>query len=383
MRFTSYRCALSTGSPAATYRPTRTFMNSPHSALPITVSRLLFVVVVQGFSLASEFLMTPQRARELVQRFTGAPITIVGDVMLDQFVIGRVNRISPEAPVPVVEFDRQEFRVGGAANVASNVNALGGRAELVGLVGKDAEAEQVSALLKADGIGHAGLVPDDRPTTRKLRIVTTRNQQVARVDYEHDGEPSPAIEAVLAERVRESLTSARVVIVSDYLKGAITRALMTCLVSDATARAIPVLVDPKIPHITYYRGATVVTPNHHEAEAATLTRIKSNQDASHAGRLFRDRTGCGAVLITRGEQGMSLVEQSGDVHLPAAAREVSDVTGAGDTVIATLALGLAAGATLAEAAELANHAAGIVVGKFGPATVTQEELLRAFGISQM
>lgn len=322
--------------------------------------------------------MTPDRARELVGRFTGAPILIVGDVMLDQFVIGRVNRISPEAPVPVVEFDRHEFRVGGAANVASNVNALGGCAELVGLVGKDADAEQLKTLLGADGIGYSGLVADDRPTTKKLRIVTNRNQQVARVDYEHDGDADEHAEAALAERVHAGVHTARVVIVSDYLKGAITGALMTRIVDATRSRGLPLLVDPKIPHLKYYRGATLVTPNHHEAEVATHTRIRSDQDAGHAGRLLREQTGCTAVLITRGEQGMSLVEEAGEVHLAAAAREVSDVTGAGDTVIATLALGLAAGSTLVEAAELANHAAGIVVGKFGPATVTQTELLRAF-----
>jgi D-beta-D-heptose 7-phosphate kinase/D-beta-D-heptose 1-phosphate adenosyltransferase len=170
-----------------------------------------------------------------------------------------------------------------------------------------------------------------------------------------------------------------VVVVSDYLKGAVTQALVAAIVKDAGARKIPVLVDPKIPHIDYYEGATVVTPNHHEAETATHMRIRSNDDAKRAAKVFLDRARCQGVLITRGEHGMSMLDPAGEAHYPTVAREVADVTGAGDTVIAALALGLAAGAALAEAAQLANHAAGIVVGRFGPATVSPAELLAEFG----
>jgi rfaE bifunctional protein kinase chain/domain len=323
--------------------------------------------------------VSADRARAIVARFPLTSVLIAGDVMLDQFVIGRVSRISPEAPVPVVEHDHDEYRIGGAGNVANNVRALGGRVELVGLVGDDEAAAILTRELGARGIGCASLVVDgDRPTTAKRRIVTTRNQQVARVDYESDVEASGAIERSLIAGAASHLAQADVVVISDYLKGAVTRALVAAIVKGADARPIPVLVDPKVPHIEYYAGATVVTPNHHEAEIATHLRIRTDDDARRAGQVFVERARCRNVLITRGEHGLSLVGPAGEAHYPAVAREVADVTGAGDTVIATLALSLAAGATLSEAAQLANHAAGIVVGRFGPATVSPEELLAEF-----
>jgi D-beta-D-heptose 7-phosphate kinase/D-beta-D-heptose 1-phosphate adenosyltransferase len=312
---------------------------------------------------------------ELLARLPGRTVLIVGDVMLDHFVIGRVERISPEAPVPVVQFDHEEFRLGGAANVAHNVAALGGRVEMVGLVGSDAEAERLRADLGTLAIGAAGLVADpDRCTTRKLRVVTTRNQQVARIDYESDREIDGELEAQVVVRIRELAAGADAILVSDYLKGAISRGVAAAAVEAARQRRIPLLVDPKVPHIDYYAGATVVTPNHHEAEAVTHMRIRTTAEARIAARRFRDRAGCQSVLITRGEHGMSLLGPDGDAELAAEAREVSDVTGAGDTVIATMTLALAAGAPLVEAARLANQAAGIVVGKFGPATVSLAEL---------
>jgi D-beta-D-heptose 7-phosphate kinase/D-beta-D-heptose 1-phosphate adenosyltransferase len=275
----------------------------------------------------------------------------------------------------VVQFDHEEFRLGGAANVAHNVAALGGRVEMVGLVGSDAEAERLRADLRTLAIGAAGLVADpDRCTTRKLRVVTTRNQQVARIDYESDREIDGDLEAQVVARIRELAAGADAILVSDYLKGAISRGVAAAAVDAARHRRIPLLVDPKVPHIDYYAGATVVTPNHHEAEAVTHMRIRTTAEARLAARRFRDRAGCESVLITRGEHGMSLLGPEGDAELAAEAREVSDVTGAGDTVIATMTLALAAGAPLVEAARLANQAAGIVVGKFGPATVSLEEL---------
>jgi D-beta-D-heptose 7-phosphate kinase/D-beta-D-heptose 1-phosphate adenosyltransferase len=324
-------------------------------------------------------VLSPERARALVRRFHSMSVLVAGDLMLDQFVIGRVTRISPEAPVPVVEHDRDEYRIGGAGNVAHNVRALGGRVELVGLIGRDEAAGRLRGGMIASGMGVDGLVVDPgRPTTTKQRIVTTRNQQVARVDFESDAEATGEIEHALIERARRALAHADVVVVSDYLKGAVTRGLVQALVEGAQARRIPVLVDPKIPHIDYYAGATVVTPNHHEAETATHMRIRSNDDARTAAKLFIERARRKGVLITRGEHGMSMLDASGEAHYAAAAREVADLTGAGDTVIATLALGLAAGAALSEAAQLANHAAGIVVGRFGPATVSPAELMAEF-----
>jgi D-beta-D-heptose 7-phosphate kinase/D-beta-D-heptose 1-phosphate adenosyltransferase len=315
----------------------------------------------------------------VIGRFGACRILVVGDVMLDQFVIGRVERISPEAPVPVVEFDHEEYRLGGAANVAHNIVSLGGTAAMAGVVGADEQAGTLRGDLAALGIDHEGLLTDPgRKTTRKLRIVTSRNQQVARVDYEATHELAPDVERALSAAIDREAARAHVVLLSDYLKGAITRAIVKASAAAARRHGIPLLVDPKVPHIDYYAGASLVTPNHHEAEAVTLMRVRSAEEAGAAAAAFKARAQCESVLITRGEHGMFLLDAAGAGHdIPAASREVSDVTGAGDTVIATMALALAAGATLSEAARLANVAAGIVVGKFGPAAVTAEELAAA------
>jgi D-beta-D-heptose 7-phosphate kinase/D-beta-D-heptose 1-phosphate adenosyltransferase len=311
----------------------------------------------------------------LLDRLGGRSILIIGDLMLDHFVIGRVERISPEAPVPVVQFDHETWRLGGAANVASNVVALGGRVEAVGLVGADPDAARLIAELTTRSIGTAGIVTDPaRRTTRKLRVVTTRNQQVARIDFEHDREIAGDVEQAVVDRIVELAGSVDAIVVSDYLKGVITPRVAATAVETAQRRGVPILVDPKVPHIGYYKGATLVTPNHHEAASVTHMQIRSSADARDAARRFRERAGCESVLITRGEHGMWLLAPTGEIELPAEAREVADVTGAGDTVLSTLALAVAAGATLADAARLATRAAGIVVGKFGPATVSVEEL---------
>jgi D-beta-D-heptose 7-phosphate kinase/D-beta-D-heptose 1-phosphate adenosyltransferase len=318
------------------------------------------------------------RLRRSIDHFPSATVLIVGDVMLDQFVIGSVSRISPEAPVPVVEYEKDDYRPGGAANVANNVRALGGRVELVGLTGADSAGQRLRSLLAACGIGTSGLVVDpSRRTTTKLRVVTTRNLQVARIDYESDHEVSGEAEETLAGEVGRLIERAQAVLVSDYLKGSITRAVMEKVLAAGRTRGIPVLVDPKVPHLHLYSGATLVTPNHHEAEVATHQRIRTADEAVSAARAFRERSGCFDVLITRGERGMCLLNGPNAMHYQAAAREVADVTGAGDTVIATTALSLAAGAPLEDACGLANQAAGIVVEKFGPATPSPDELLAA------
>jgi len=312
---------------------------------------------------------------DLLSRLAGRTLLVVGDLMLDHFLIGAVERISPEAPVPVVRFDYESYRLGGAANVAHNAAALGARVQVVGLVGKD----EAGALLLADlhklGIDSSGTVEDPhRRTTRKLRVVTSRNQQVARIDYEDDREIRGDVEGALVSRIEQLSPSADAILVSDYLKGSISLGVATAAITAARRRGIPLLVDPKVPHIDYYAGATVITPNHHEAEAVTHMRIRTSADALAAARRFRERAGCESVLITRGEHGMTLLGATEEAELSAEAREVSDVTGAGDTVIATMTLALAAGASLGDAARLANKAAGIVVGKFGPSVVTLAEL---------
>ena len=321
--------------------------------------------------------------RELLSRLAGRRVTVVGDVMLDHFQVGRVDRISPEAPVPVVRFVREEYRLGGAANVAHNIAALGGRVKLVGLVGADDAARELRHGLDRAAIDHAGLVADtDRPTTRKVRVVTLRNQQVARVDHEADGDPSGPSEDALVLRLTAASADAEAIVLSDYAKGVVTPRVIAAAVAAARASAAPLLVDPKIPQAERYRGATLITPNHHEAEVMTQMAIRVEADARQAARRLHERTGAN-VLITWGEHGMWVFDNSGgtaiEEALPATAREVADVTGAGDTVIGVLALGLAAGASLSEAARLANLAAGIVVAHFGPAAPTAEELRNVLG----
>ena len=320
----------------------------------------------------------PTELNALLDHARGRAVLIVGDLMLDHFLIGRVDRISPEAPVPVVQFDHESFRLGGAANVAHNVAALGGSVEIAGVVGNDAEGTRLLADLRRVGIGTAGVVVDrDRCTTRKLRVVTARNQQVARIDYECDRPVEGDLEAALSAKIREAASRADVVLVSDYQKGTITEATARAAIDAAKARQVPSLVDPKVPHIDLYAGASLVTPNHHEAEAVTLMRIRNAAEARAAAQRFRERAKCESVLITRGEHGMWLLGPDGEFDLPAEAREVSDVTGAGDTVIAAIALGLAGGGSLRDAARLANRAAGLAVARFGPVAITAEELAAA------
>ncbi len=324
------------------------------------------------------------RARALIERFDTVTVLVLGDVMIDHFLVGRVDRISPEAPVPIVKFDRDDYRIGGAANVANNVGALGGRATLVGVVGQDEASERLMAALRAASIDSAGIAAvASRPTTRKLRIVTARNQQVARVDFESDRELDEGERQALRPRLAAAARAADVIVVSDYLKGVVTREIMSDALAIGRDRQIPVLVDPKIPHLEYYAGCSLLTPNDHEAALATHRMAGTDDETRIAAAALRNRVGCESVLITRGEHGMWLLDGSNtqaapqEAILPAVAREVSDVTGAGDTVIATLALGLAAGATLAESAMLANQAAGLSVARFGPATVSARELIDA------
>lgn len=303
-------------------------------------------------------------------------IAVIGDLMLDHFVIGRVDRISPEAPVPVVRFEKDEFRLGGAANVAANVQSLDATALVVGVVGADDTAGTLRQLLRDRGLSDERLIAvQGRPTTRKVRVVTTRNQQVARVDYEDEAPLEGAAVDTLLAAVRAACQASQAIILSDYRKGVVTPAVIAA--ARSAAGTCPIIVDPKVPDAARYAGVTVLTPNHHEAELMTGTRIKTAADARSAARTLHAATGAN-ILITWGEHGMWLYDASAtpaiDLHIPATAREVADVTGAGDTVVACLALALARGDSLSDAARLANRAAGIVVGKFGAATVTLGEL---------
>lgn len=322
--------------------------------------------------------LTRSRAQRLLAAMKAKRVLVVGDVMLDEFLWGSVARISPEAPVPVVEIMSQTFHLGGAANVASNVRSLGGAAVVAGVVGSDEAGRRLRDALVTSGVQDA-LAMDGagRPTTHKTRIIA-HHQQVVRADREQAGEISAALADALGDTVRHAVKGVGAIILSDYQKGVVTRRLMRKVLAAARREGVPLLVDPKVRHFALYRGASVVTPNQLEAEQATGVRIRDEAGLREAGRRILKTLRCRAVLITRGEHGMALFEQEKKpVEIATAAQQVFDVTGAGDTVIATLALALAAGAQLPEAAMLANYAAGVVVGKIGTATVSPEEVLAA------
>ena len=317
-------------------------------------------------------------ARALLRRMRGRRVVVLGDVMLDEFLWGKVARISPEAPVPVVEVTDHSDRLGGAANVASNVRALGGESALIGVVGDDAAGGRIRQQAEAAGLGNRLVsATDGRPTTLKTRIIA-HHQQVVRADRERAADVDAATEAALLSELAAALPGCGAVIVSDYQKGVVTARLMRRLVALARSAGVPVLVDPKVRHFGFYRGATLVTPNQAEAEQAAGRRIRNDADLLEVGRRLLERLRGEALLITRGEHGLSLFQRGRrPAHVATAAREVYDVTGAGDTVIATLALALAARARVPEAAVLANHAAGVVVGKLGTASAAPEEILAA------
>jgi D-beta-D-heptose 7-phosphate kinase/D-beta-D-heptose 1-phosphate adenosyltransferase len=307
----------------------------------------------------------------------GKRVLVVGDLMLDEFVWGKVTRISPEAPVPVVQVTGQSFHLGGSGNVAANVRSLGGAATLVAVVGRDAAGDRVREALSAQGVSQRLVdAGTSRRTTLKTRIVA-HGQQVVRADREDTGELPRALETALVAAVRRELPGAAALVVSDYEKGVVSASLLRRVVALARRSRVPVLVDPKPRHFRLYRGATVVTPNQLETEQVTGLRLSGEAELAAAARRILELLGCRAVLVTRGEHGMSLFERGQPPrHVAAAAREVFDVTGAGDSVIATLALALAAGGSLAESAALANAAASVVVGKLGTAQATPPEVLQ-------
>jgi D-beta-D-heptose 7-phosphate kinase/D-beta-D-heptose 1-phosphate adenosyltransferase len=319
--------------------------------------------------------MTAPSLSDLLARFPGRGVLVVGDVMLDEYIWGDVRRISQEAPVPVVEVRRREFRPGGAANTAANVAALGGRPVLVSVVGQDQVAATLREVLARGGTDAGGLVADPaRATTTKSRIMA-HSQQVARLDVEERAALAQSVEDAVIAAFEKHLVRAEACIISDYAKGVVTPRLAREVVRLARRAGRPVVVDPKGADYTKYRGATVVKPNLHEAERSAKVEISGEATLREAaGRLIELLEGS-AVLITRGAEGMSLFRPGAPPwHVPAVVRNVFDVTGAGDTVTGTLAMGLAARGPLEQAIELANQAASIAVGKVGTATVTCDEL---------
>ena len=319
--------------------------------------------------------MNLHRLARLFPRFSKARVLVVGDLILDEFIWGDVSRISPEAPVPVVWVQRESFMPGGASNVASNVRSLGGKVSLIGIVGDDANGRRLVGELSRKGIDVSGVVTDRRrPTTLKTRVIA-HHQQVVRTDREDPSAVGGAVLKKIVEAVRERIDETDALIIEDYGKGVITAGLLSDIMGLARRRKTIVTVDPKEEHFTYYRGVTAITPNHHEASRAVGFAIEDGAALGRAGRALLKRLKCESVLITRGEQGMSLFERSGRVtHIPTVAQEVFDVSGAGDTVISAFTLALAAGAGKVDAAVLSNVAAGIVVGKVGIAVVTPDEL---------
>lgn len=317
-----------------------------------------------------------ERAVKLTAEFEGKRIVVLGDVMLDEFIWGRVRRISPEAPVPVVEVERETLALGGAGNVASNLVALGAIPVTLGVVGDDLNAGRLSKVFRSMGISDEGLVIDSgRPTTLKTRIIA-HHQQVVRADRENRRPVDAETEDHIFERFCREIETADAVVLSDYNKGLLTPRLLARVLGEGRKRGAIVCLDPKTRSFAHYQPVTIITPNNQEAAEASGVLIEDESSLIEAGRRLLDSVDCRAVLVTRGEEGMALFTDGGAVtHIPTVAREVYDVTGAGDTVIATLALSLAAGAELVEAAVLANHAAGVVVGKLGTATVTREELI--------
>lgn len=325
-------------------------------------------------------LPSPKALRQYIQRFPQASVLVVGDLILDHYVMGRVSRISPEAPVPVVHVESESLRLGGAANVFNNILALGGKADLCGVIGADESGRLLMKELGNTRSGRGGVVIDhDRPTTRKSRVIA-HNQQIVRYDVEGRTELKAPMQRKILRYVESRLRELSCVVVSDYAKGVVTATLMSEITRLAALRKLPVIVDPKVEHFGFYKGVTVITPNHFEATQAAGVHGDDDQSINEAGAMIRQRLGCQSVLITRGEKGMSLYEADGAAwHLPTQARQVYDVTGAGDTVIGTLALALSTGASIKTGAILANYAAGIVVGMVGTATVTPKQLLEALG----
>lgn len=324
--------------------------------------------------------LTQQRAGEIVRAMHDRKIVILGDVMLDEFVWGEVTRISPEAPVPVVDVRRESVHLGGAANVLANVAALGANACVVGVIGDDAAGERLKATLQETSSLQTSdclVVDQDRPSTTKTRIIA-HNQLVVRADREKRSPVNGNVEQRIVVSLKKALQNAHAFVISDYDKGVVTPGILREVLPFAYER-VPVLIDPKIRNFSHYHPASLITPNHHEALRMTNSEEDSDEGLHQAARRIQAQLSCDAVLITRGDRGIMLVEGDNEpVFVATAAREVYDVTGAGDTVIATLAAALSTGATMLEAATLANHAAGIVVGKVGTATTTADELLASF-----
>ena len=319
--------------------------------------------------------MNSQELHDLMSRLDEPTILVVGDLILDRYLFGHVDRLSPEAPVPVLDYQRDDYVLGGAANVAHNIATMGGKAIVAGAMGNDQQKETFLSLLQEAGICVSGVVTDEsRPTIVKTRVIGG-NQQLVRVDREKRHNLAGKAFDELKTFLQNSISKVSAIVISDYGKGVITTETLEFIRELTKESDVPVIVDPKDTHFSNYRQFTVITPNINEASLGAGFKIKDEETLLQAGKQLVTSLDCSAILITRGAEGMSLFRKDKDVlAIPTRARDVFDVTGAGDTVVAMLALSLASGLSMVEAAHLANWTAGVVVAKHGTATSTRDEL---------
>jgi len=313
---------------------------------------------------------------KILTEFKKKKILVIGDLILDRYIWGKVSRISPEAPVPVVEVTGEDFLLGGASNVANNIVALGGHVTIVGLAGKDRAGDVLMKMLDEKGIQCEGVITFSGPTTVKTRVIA-HNQQVVRFDREDKEKVDGNVLRRLLEYICSAVPNHDAVIISDYKKGVISSKLIKTVLKHSRTENIFVSVDPKVGHFHFYKNVSLITPNVTEASIASGIEIRDEKSLISAGKALLKKISCEAALITRGEHGMSLFKGNKVVHIPTVARDVYDVTGAGDTVIAAFSIAYVAGASMEEAAVIANHAAGIVVGEVGTAVATQEKLMQS------
>ena len=319
-----------------------------------------------------------QRLDEIFQNFNNKRIFVIGDLMLDVYIWGKVGRISPEAPVPIVEVQEESYRFGGAANVGMNVKSLGGIPFLVGVIGYDKEGTVIDALMEENDLEKDGIFYDEnRPTTVKTRIIA-HSQHVVRVDKEDKKDISEEMENKILQFLQQRKNEIDGIILEDYNKGVLTKNLIKQVIDFANQNKILITVDPKFDNFFEYQNVTVFKPNRKETEDALGIKLDSEEKVFEAGRRLKEKLNPEYLLLTRGEKGMTLFSKNGDVHtIPTRARKVADVSGAGDTVIATITMALAAGAEIEEAATIANRAAGLVCEEVGVVPINRELLYNA------
>ncbi|MFC1556322.1 D-glycero-beta-D-manno-heptose-7-phosphate kinase [candidate division KSB1 bacterium] len=319
------------------------------------------------------------RLKQLLKNCHGKNIAVIGDIMVDRYIWGKVSRISPEAPVPVVEVNEEFSRIGGAGNVANNILSLGGNPLLFGIIGKDHAGKELISRMEIKGLDPVGLVEDEaRPTTVKTRIIA-HNQHVVRADFESKERISKTIEKNLLKQLKEEIGRLDGIILQDYNKGVLTRKVIREVIDMSGNYDFPITVDPKFNHFFEYKGVDLFKPNIIETQNALGFALDSEESVLKAGRELLERLKCEHVLITRGSAGMSLFSKDGyEGRVTTKAKEIADVSGAGDTVISTLTMILAAGGDVREASSIANHAAGVVVGEVGIVAIEPQKIMESF-----